>query len=121
MDSNKYFVVAGTPEGAQFSGWVELVQVNEPPTFSDVFVQTRAEYLAEHGGYLSDEHEWVITFEQNDRYMGIPKSSKARLVLSDDTLRSFVDAASPRLRATPIERDPNVEQQLEDEYAECDG
>jgi hypothetical protein len=116
-DNKEYFVLADTPCGGHFTTTVEAVEILEPDERSEVLVQTREEFLAE-GSYADEHHEWVITLEQEN---GNWKSSKARLFLCDDTVRKLVEKVYARLRETPIERDPHVEQQLEEEYAECDG
>ena len=116
-DNKEYFVLADTPCGGHFTTTVEAVEILEPDERSEVLVQTREEFLAE-GNYADEHHEWVITLEQEN---GGWKSSKTRLLLCDDTVRKLAEKVYGRLREAPIERDPHVEQQLEEEYAECDG
>ena len=116
-DNKEFFVVADTFCGGHFSATAEILELQEPDEPSEVLVQTREEFLAE-GNYADESHHWIITLEQEN---GGWKSSKARLLLCDDTVRKLVEKVYGRLRETPIERDPNVEQQLEEEYAECDG
>ena len=116
-DNKEYFVTVDTACGGYYLSWAETCQVTEPDEPSEVHIETREEYL-EHQSYLDDHVDWVITFEQPN---GAFNSSQVQLLLCDDTLRKLVDFAGPRLRATPIERDPEIEHQLEEEYAECDG
>jgi hypothetical protein len=114
--NEEFFVIADNSVG-HFSATAEIVELHEPDERSEVLVQTREEYLAD-GYYAEEGQEWIITLKQET---GGWKTSRAHLLLRDDTVRRLVEIVSGRLRETPIERDPHVEQQLEEEYAECDG
>ena len=117
-NSDQFFVAVNTPCQGQHSTWVDVVQIIEPPEPSSVQVQTREEYL-ETGYFIGDHVQWVVTFTQIEG--GEYDGSETQLMLTDTTMRNFASIADGYLQLASIERDPKVEQQLEDEYAECDG
>lgn len=107
-----FFITADTPCLGHHSTWVEEIEVVEPNESSFVVIQDRNEFI--EGGYGAADHiEWVVTFDQAE-------GSTARLLLTDITLRRFLDQASHLLWEAPIEREPKVEEALEEEYAGCD-
>lgn len=120
-NSDQFFVIASTPCHGQHSTWVDVVQIIEPAEPSSIQVQTREEYLENPGaGYgMGDHIQWVVTFTQTEG--GEYDGSETQLMLTDTTMRNFASISDGYLQLAAIERDPKIEQRLEEEYAECDG
>jgi len=117
-NSDQFFVAVSTPCHGQHSTWVDVVQIIEPAEPSSIQVQTREEYL-ETGYFVGDHIQWVVTFTQTEG--GEYDGSETQLMLTDTTMRNFASISDGYLQLASIERDPKVEQRLEEEYAECDG
>lgn len=117
-NSDQFFVTVNTPCQGHHSTWVDAIQIIEPYEPSFVQIQTREEFL-EKGYDIGDHIQWVVTLTQIEG--GEYDGSETQLMLTDTTMRNFASIADRYLRLAAIERDPKVEQRLEEEYAECDG